>query len=130
MTFTLKSPILGFEQIEKVRLEKVDENFARLHDEAGSGLVFSLINPYSVREYSFDLPMSMQTLLEITPQSNVLIYNILALGSPGSESVVNFLAPLVLNQDNQSAAQVVLRSRDYPDFPVAQRLGDFAATEA
>lgn len=130
MIFTLKSPILGFEQIEKVRLEKVDENFARLHDEGTSGLVFSLINPYSVREYSFDLPLGMQTLLEITPQSNVLIYNILALGASGTDSVVNFLAPVVFNQDSLCAAQVVLRAKDYPDLPVAQKLGDIVAQEA
>jgi flagellar assembly factor FliW len=126
MIFTLKSPILGFEQIEKVRLEKVDENFAYLYDEGDSGIVFTLLNPYSVREYSFDLPINMQTLLEITTESKVHIYNILALGNPGSESVVNFLAPLVFNEDSAVAAQVVLRAKDYPDFPVAQRLGDLA----
>ncbi len=126
MVFTLKSPILGFEQIEKVRLEKVDDHTAYLHDEGDSGITFTLLNPYSVREYSFDLPVNMQTLLEITPESQIMIYNILALGSPGSESVVNFLAPLVFNQDSATAAQVVLRAKDYPEFPVAQRLGDLA----
>ncbi|MGE4295899.1 MAG: flagellar assembly protein FliW [Campylobacterales bacterium] len=130
MTFRFKAPILGFENIKEVEFKESDDFFATLEDKSGSGLFFTLVNPYRLREYSFDLTPEVQSQLQINENSNLMVYNILALGRPSEESVVNFLAPIVFNCDNQSAAQVVLNAKTHPDFGVAQKLSDFMAAEA
>lgn len=130
MTFQLKAPILGFEQIQNVEFKESDEFFATLEDKNGSGIFFTLVNPYRLREYSFDLTPEVQSLLGINEKSSLMVYNILALGNPSDESVVNFLAPVIFNCDNNTAAQVVLDAKTHPDFGVAQKLSDFVVAEA
>ncbi len=76
MQFDLKLPLLGFEGVSKMELQKLDEIFLRL-ESVGDGPSFTLINPFALREYSFDIPSSLQALLGITPESNLLIYNIM-----------------------------------------------------
>lgn len=124
MTFTVKSPILGFEQIKTVVLEKKDDSFATLQDN-DSKLFFTLVNPYSLREYSFDVSADMQKKLDINEKSNVLVFNIVALGTPTEDSLINFLAPLLFNTDNNTMAQVVLDGRTHQDLSVAQKISDF-----
>lgn len=124
MKFTVKAPILGFEDIKTVELSKSDENFAILND-TDSQVFFTLVNPYSLREYSFDVSTDIQKKLEIKENSELLVYNIVALGTPSEDSLINFLAPLVFNVGNNTVAQVVLDSKTHPDLSVAQKISDF-----
>ena len=50
----------------------------------------------------------MQVLLDIHEKSNILVYNIVVLHNPITESVVNFKAPLIFNKDNGKMAQFIL----------------------
>ncbi|MDR3347579.1 MAG: flagellar assembly protein FliW [Helicobacteraceae bacterium] len=125
MEFELKSPILGFNNVKKVTFAQSDELFATIADTDKSGLVWTLINPYHLREYSFDITPEVQQLLGINEKSRVLVYNVLALGDATEDSEVNFLAPIILNQDNGAAAQVVLDNKQYPDFQVSHKLSEF-----
>jgi flagellar assembly factor FliW len=117
MKFDLKLPLLGFEAISTMELQKIDEIFLRL-ESIGEGPSFSLINPFSLREYSFDIPASLQALMNITPQSNLLIYNIMILQTPIEKSTINFVAPLIFNTDNQTMAQIIIDNR--ADFGIAE----------
>ncbi|MDR3162463.1 MAG: flagellar assembly protein FliW [Helicobacteraceae bacterium] len=125
MTYELKSPILGFEQVKKVEFQKSDDLFSLLSAVDSDGLVWTLVNPYHLREYSFDLSLDIQELLGIDEKSQLLVYNVLALGKATDDSEINFLAPIVFNQDNGKAAQIVLDSRLYPDFKIAHKLSEF-----
>ncbi|GHV02403.1 flagellar assembly factor FliW [Campylobacterota bacterium] len=125
MIFDLVKPILGFEAVKHVEFNESDDLFATLADTEKSGLVWTLVNPYHLREYSFDITPDVQTLLGITEKSSVLVYAILALGKATDDSVINFLAPVVFNKDNGKAAQIVLDSKQHPDFQVAHKLTDF-----
>ena len=125
MLFQLKSPILGFDQVKSVELTKSDDLFAILADSAKSGLQWTLVNPYHLREYSLDITAQAQELLGIDENSKVLVYNILALGTATDDSEINFLAPIIFNVDNSTAAQVVLDKKQHPDFGTAQKLSEF-----
>ncbi|MDR0746694.1 MAG: flagellar assembly protein FliW [Helicobacteraceae bacterium] len=125
MTYELTSPILGFEQVKKVELQKSDDLFSLLSAVDGEGLTWTLINPYHLREYSFDLSLDVQELLGINEKSRLLVYNVLALGNETDDSEINFLAPIVFNQDNGRAAQIVLDGKLYPDFKIAHKLSEF-----
>lgn len=117
MQFDLKLPLLGFEAVSQMELQKLDEIFLRL-ESVGDGPSFTLINPFALREYSFDIPSSLQALLGITPESNLLIYNIMILQTPIEKSTINFIAPLIFNTDNQTMAQIIVDNR--ADFGIAE----------
>lgn len=117
MQFELKLPLLGFEAVSSMELQKIDDIFMRL-ESVGEGPSFTLINPFALREYSFDIPSSLQALLGITPESNLLIYNIMILQSPIEKSTINFVAPIIFNTDNQTMAQIIIDNR--ADFGIAE----------
>lgn len=116
MQFDLKLPLLGFESVSKMELQKIDDIFMRL-ESVGEGPSFTLINPFALREYSFDIPSSLQALMNIAPESNILIYNIVILHKPIENSTINFVAPLIFNTDNQTMAQIIIDTR--ADFSIA-----------
>ncbi|ACM93061.1 conserved hypothetical protein [Nautilia profundicola AmH] len=118
MKFTVKKPIPGFENVNEVELSKVDESIAVLKDNEGRAL-FSLINPFVLREYSFDVPADVKALLDINENSNIEVYNNIVMKDPVTESVVNFKAPFLFNLDNNTCAQVVLGEEKFA------KLGDF-----
>ena len=95
MQYEVKSAILGFDQISKVELTEIDELFSILKSCDGNNLRFTVVNPYVLREYSFDLPTSVKVLLNINENSKVLVYNVVVIQDPLDESCINFLAPLI-----------------------------------
>jgi flagellar assembly factor FliW len=113
MIYEVKKPILGFEKVLKVEFEEVDGLFATLRAIDEEVPTFTLINPYQLREYSFDIPKDVQVLLDIHEDSNVLVYNIVVLHNPITESVINFKAPLIFNKDNAKMAQFILNDEDF-----------------
>ncbi len=125
MSYEVKSHILGFDDTKKVDIMEIDELFATMKDVDNEAISFTLINPYPLREYSFDVPIAIQTLLELNENSNVRVYNIVVIQKPLEESRINFLAPLIVNEDNKTMAQVVLDPRAYPDFGMAEPIKSF-----
>jgi flagellar assembly factor FliW len=113
MIYEVKKPILGFEDVLKVEFEEIDGLFATLRAIEAEVPTFTLVNPYQLREYSFDVPKDVQVLLDIKEDSKVLVYNIVVLHNPITESVVNFKAPLIFNQDNNTMAQFIINEEQF-----------------
>lgn len=124
MQYQVKSTILGFESVECVELSQIDELFSTLRSCDGS-VSFTLVNPYALREYSFDLPTPIRVLLDINENSNVVVYNIAVIQDPLDESCINFLAPLIFNQDNATMAQAVLDVKNHPGLGLAEPIKKF-----
>ena len=122
MQFTLQLPILGFESVTHMELQKIDDIFMRLETTDG-GPSFTLINPYALREYSFDIPSSLQAAMQIDETTNLLIFNIVILSSSIEDSTINFVAPLIFNTDNQTMVQVIIDNR--PDFSIAEPIRNY-----
>ena len=113
MLYNVKKPILGFENVLQVELHEIDGLFSSL-DAIGSEIIsWTLVNPYQLREYSFDIPKDVQVLLDIKEDSEILVYNIVVLSNPITDSVVNFKAPLLFNKDNGTMAQFVLENEGF-----------------
>jgi len=126
MQYQVKSTILGFESVECVELNEIDELFLTLRSCDGS-VSFTLVNPYALREYSFDLPTAVRVLLDINEDSKVVVYNIAVIQDPLDESCINFLAPLIFNQDNATMAQAVLDVKNHPGLGLAEPIKKFKA---
>ncbi|RDU61045.1 flagellar assembly protein FliW [Helicobacter marmotae] len=125
MVFEVKSPILGFENVTKMRLEKIDDLFMKLTNADYEVPHFTLVNPFLLREYEFDVPASIKILLDLDNAKNLLIANIMVIQTPIERSTINFLAPLIFNFDNLTMAQVVLDSMQYPSYSLNEPIGTY-----
>ena len=125
MSYEIKGTILGFEDTTNVEIYEIDELFSTMKDANNKGISFTLVNPYALREYSFDLSSAVKTLLDINQDSNVSVYNIVVIQEPLENSAINFLAPIVVNNDNKKVAQAVLDAKKHPDFGMAETIKSF-----
>jgi flagellar assembly factor FliW len=125
MSYEVKGTILGFEDMKNVDIVEIDELFSTLRDVDNKGISFTIVNPYLLREYSFDLSSDIKVLLEINEKSNVSVYNIVVIQNPLENSTVNFFAPIIINNDNNKIAQSVLNSKKHPDFGMAEQIKTF-----
>jgi len=127
MHYKVVSEILGFKDMKEVRIEPIDEFFSKMSDANNKNISFSLINPHLLREYSFTLPADIKNLLKIDDNTDITVYNILLIQKPPETSTINFLAPIVVNNNNKTVAQVVLEPKQNPNFGMAERINTFTA---
>ncbi len=125
MVYKVSGNIYGFDETLNIEWNEIDELFATIKDVNNENISFTLINPYILREYSFDLPSDVKVLLDINGESNVLVYNIIIVQDPLDESKINFLAPLIFNTDNAKMTQVILKPEKHPDFGMAESIKSF-----
>ena len=123
MKFEIATPLLGFENVKEVTLEKLDDIFMKMQTVDDEYLSFTLIDPFVLREYDFEVPTSIQELLEIDNNSNILTLNIVLIQNPIEDSVVNFIGPIVFNTDNNKAAQIILQ--DGTQYGIAEKISTF-----
>jgi flagellar assembly factor FliW len=124
MTFDIKVPILGFEQIKKVELKKIDDFFTELKS-CDDETKFMLIDPFMLRDYDITIPDFFKNLLKLQKDSNMMVLNIMIVSHPIETSVINFLAPLVFNIDEKSVAQVLLDSTKHKDYGLLENISDY-----
>ena len=125
MSYEVRGTILGFEDTEKVDITEIDELFSTMQDVTNENISFTLANPYTLREYSFDVPTDVKILLELNEKSNISVYNIVVIKKPLEDSIVNFLAPIIVNNDNKKVAQAVLDGKRHPDFGMNETIKSF-----
>ena len=125
MSYEVRGTILGFEDTQKVDINGIDELFSTMQDVADKNISFTLANPYTLREYSFDVPTDVKILLELNEQSNISVYNIVVVKKPLEDSMINFLAPIIVNNDNNKVAQAVLNGKRHPDFGMNETIKSF-----
>lgn len=123
MKFEISVPLLGFENIKEITLEKIDDIFMKMQAENDEYISFTLIDPFILREYDFELPQNIQDILEINDSSNVLTLNVVLLQNPIEDSVINFISPIVFNTDNKKAAQIILP--ESTKYGIAEKISSF-----
>ena len=121
MIFSVKSPILGFEHIKTMELIELDKFFVRLQSK-DDDTSFTMINPFALRNYDFEIPTYYEELMQIKETSQLRIYNIIIVSLPLETSTVNFIAPIVCNMDNMTLSQVVLDTAVYPNYGQAEKI--------
>ena len=117
MVLNIKSPILGFESLQSVILKEVDELISTLHTTNDSEISFTILNPYRLLdEYDIEIPDSIKMKLEINDESKIAVYCMVVAQEPIEDSIVNFLAPIIINLDKKTMAQVTLNPANHPDL--------------
>ena len=125
MSYEVKGQILGFENMTSVEIHEIDELFSTMIDRDNKDISFTMANPYMLREYSFDLPLTLKILLEINEKSNFSVHVIVVIQKPLEDSTVNFLAPIIVNHDNMKIAQAVLEKNSHPEFGMSEKIKSF-----
>jgi len=125
MEYEVKIELSGFKDVNKFKLEKVDEVFSILKS-LDDEIQISLVNPYKLTNYSFDVPNAVKALLELKEDSQLEVYLVLLLSNPKEDSRANFLAPIIFNSDNGRMAQVILNGEEYPSYKMSASLNEFS----
>jgi len=123
MKFDIAGPLLGFENLKQVELQKIDDIFMKMQSLEDEHISFTLIDPFVLREYDFEVPDAIQELLEITDDSNLLVLNIVLIQTPIEDSIVNFIGPILFNTDTNRAAQIILQ--ESTNYGVAEKISTF-----
>ncbi|MBL0708691.1 MAG: flagellar assembly protein FliW [Sulfurimonas sp.] len=123
--YEVKGTIYGFDNTKTIQIHKIDELFSTMQDVDNKDISFTIVNPYMLREYSFDMPSDVKILLEIHEESNVSAYNIVVVKSPMEDSTINFLAPIIINNDNHKIAQAILKEKNHTDLGISQSIKSF-----
>jgi len=84
---------------------------------------FTLINPFVLRDYDFEVCDTIKETLEIDEKSNILILNIVLIQTPIENSAVNFIGPLIFNTDNNKMTQIIID--DTKEYGVAEKISTF-----
>ncbi len=119
MNFTVVSPILGFDTIKEVIFSEVDDFFSRLEKE---GVAFTLVDPSRLREYSFEIPLFYKNALKIEEGDDVRVYCTMIVNSVIENSMINFVAPMILNHSKKLLVQVAL---DNASFGMAEPISEY-----
>ncbi|WP_304545227.1 flagellar assembly protein FliW [Sulfurimonas microaerophilic] len=125
MSYQVTGTLYGFDNIRNVEIKEIDELFSTMVDVNDENLSFTLVKPNLLREYAFDVPTDVKALLDINENSTVSVYNILIIQKPLEKSTINFLAPLIINHDNNYLAQAILDPKKYPDYGIAESIESF-----
>jgi len=125
MSYEVRGDILGFEETKKVEITEQDDLFSTMTDSNNKEISFTMVNPYSLREYSFDVPTDLRVILDINENSKINVYNIVVIQEPIEDSKVNFLAPIIVNEDNKTIGQAVLKKEKHPEFGMAETIKSF-----
>jgi flagellar assembly factor FliW len=122
MKIKVIASIMGFENIDEVEFNKIDDFFVTIEAE---GMSLTLIDPSKLREYSFEIPTYYKELLKLDSEADVLVYNTVILNSDIKKSTINFIAPIIINIKEKLLVQVALDESKYSDFGLAQQIGDY-----
>ena len=123
MKFDICVPLLGFEDVKQVNLEKIDDIFMKMQSLDEEHISFTLIDPFVLREYDFEIPQKTQELLDIDKSSNIFILNIVLIQTPIEDSIINFIGPVIFNTDNNKAAQIILQ--ESTKYGIAEKISTF-----
>ncbi|MBT2693681.1 flagellar assembly protein FliW [Bacillus sp. ISL-55] len=105
-----------------------DEFYFVLQSVSTPGLAFVLTNPFHfMKEYDFQLEDATVDELSLESERDVAVYSILTVQDPFEKTTANLQAPIIINQRNRKAKQVILHDEQYktkhPIFKKAKAKG-------
>ncbi|MFE0559297.1 flagellar assembly protein FliW [Paenibacillus sp. NPDC058910] len=111
---TFVSPILGFPDLKRYVLIKQDDNpFEFLQSSEDEDLTFIVIEPFEFSgDYEFNLESHWVESLAINCENDIDVKVLVTVRS--SEDITyNLRAPILINHQNNRAAQIILEHGDY-----------------
>jgi len=77
-------------------------------------LAFVVTNPFLFfKDYEFELEDSTIEQLQINDKVDIIVFSILTIQDPFTETTANLQAPVIINRKNQKGKQVILNNVPY-----------------
>lgn len=107
-------PILGFENIASLEIEKVDEFFSFL--KLSDGTKLSIVNINILNKVSFNFEIDNATLdkLKIKSKDDFETYFIVVSQNPIENSIINLVSPIFINEKEKLIGQYVTNEQVEP----------------
>lgn len=109
--------ILGFEDIRKfgiINSEDPESPFKWIQAIEKPELAFALVNPFTIKkDYDFELNDKDANFLGIENPAQVAVFSILVIPEDTKKISMNLKAPIIVNRNNNKAAQIILNSDKY-----------------
>lgn len=113
---TFSKGLPGFENLKKFIMFSVEENeiFNILHSLENEEMGLIIVSPFTVKpDYEFKLDNKIIDALNIESEEDVLVFNTVTLNTEVSRITTNLKAPIVINNKNKTAEQVILENDRY-----------------
>ncbi|AXX85567.1 flagellar assembly protein FliW [Aliarcobacter skirrowii] len=107
-------PILGFENNEKLDIEKIDEYFSYLKLEDGSKISIVNINILSRVSFDFEIDQVSLDKLKIKTKDDFSTYFVLVSQNPVEHSIINLVAPIFVHEKERLVGQYVTSEKVEP----------------
>ena len=111
--YTFPEGIPGFEKIKQYCLLYKEEETPFLHLSAvgGFNLEFIVVSPWTVLpDYKPEISEEDLAFIGSPARNDVLVFTVVVIAEPLSESTVNLVAPIIINVKGGKAKQVVVRN--------------------
>ena len=113
MAYEVKQPILGFENVQRVILDRHDGiTFCLRNSDDNEYMKLFLIAANTPLE-ELNLPIGMQTILDLRKNSKYSIYFPVVKAKNVYDSVINVGAPFVFNEDTGVVAQCIISNEQH-----------------
>lgn len=108
--------IVGFEQLRYFDLDKIegDNPFFVLRNKEDGNIEFVVVSPFEIeRQYEIKITGELKQELQIKSPEDVMVLCIVTVHKPFTESMLNLIAPLVINVKNGMSRQIILNGSAY-----------------
>jgi len=108
-------PLLGFEEIDEIKINPVDEYFSTLVLEKRDNLNINIVNITYFEDKNMNLNFNIDedTLrkLHIHEEKDFDIFFCVVVQTPIEDSIVNLAAPILINEKQKLLGQYVIKDR-------------------
>lgn len=111
--YEITIPLLGFDEIKKVNLEKLDEYFSTLILDKENLINFTIVNIKYLQHAAFDFNIEDDILekMHIRSREDFDIYFSVVLQDPIEKSIVNLVAPILINKRHNLIGQYIIKDK-------------------
>ena len=110
--YTISLPILGFENYKTVNINILDELFSTLiFDDENIQITLVNINYFKSSNFNFNIEDEVLEKLKVSKREDFEIYFCLVRQEPIENSIVNLIAPILINQKDKIVGQYVIKDK-------------------
>lgn len=110
--YKIELPLLGFEEIKQLEIKKVDEYFSTLILDKKNNVNFTIVNISYLEHASFEFSIDDEALdrLHIRKREDFDIYFCVVIQEPIQKSIVNLVAPILINNKFNLIGQYIIKN--------------------
>ncbi|MFK2823208.1 flagellar assembly protein FliW [Arcobacter sp. YIC-80] len=109
--YEITIPLLGFDDIKKIKIEKIDNYFSTLVLDEKNLINFTVVNIKYLQHAAFDFKIEDEIIekMHIRRREDFDIYFSVVLQDPIEKSIVNLVAPILINKKHKLLGQYVIK---------------------